>query len=148
MCSALNNQVYPDIVTDNAGGAIAYWDDYRRGSDVDIYAQRISQDGTVGSITTGVPQSAASVGSSLEAPRPNPVTRDLVVSFTLPGSGPARLALFDMGGRVVRVVDLSSFGPGRHAVHLQGIASMSPGVYMVRLSAAGVSLARKIAIVR
>ncbi len=34
-------QIYPNIVSDGSGGAIIAWQDYRRGSSSDIYAQKI-----------------------------------------------------------------------------------------------------------
>ena len=44
LCSAANDQIYPMIASDGAGGAIVTWQDYR-GSAPDIYAQRISAAG-------------------------------------------------------------------------------------------------------
>jgi hypothetical protein len=144
LCTAPNNQVYPDIVTDGAGGAIAYWDDYR-GPDVDIYAQRVSADGKVGTITTGVdlPISATLM---LEAPWPNPATREVLISFSLPGSEPARVSLYDILGREIRCLDVGSLGSGRHVVHLH-VESMSPGVYVVGLTRGARSLTRQVAVV-
>ncbi|MBA7532249.1 hypothetical protein ES705_24475 [subsurface metagenome] len=45
VCIADNNQEYPTIISDGAGGAIITWDDYRNGSHDDIYAQRINSAG-------------------------------------------------------------------------------------------------------
>ena len=44
ICSALNGQYKPQIVSDGAGGAIVAWTDFRNGN-ADIYAQRIDPDG-------------------------------------------------------------------------------------------------------
>ena len=44
MCTAISDQLYPQIVSDGAGGAIATWVDGRHFSQ-DVYAQRISGDG-------------------------------------------------------------------------------------------------------
>src|SRR4029077_12723927 len=38
-------QYYPEIISDNAGGAFIVWQDNRSGLDYDIYVQRISPDG-------------------------------------------------------------------------------------------------------
>ena len=48
LCLATNTQVNPVIVSDGAGGAIVTWQDYRSGSNNDIYAQRVN--------AAGVPQ--------------------------------------------------------------------------------------------
>jgi hypothetical protein len=43
--SAQNPQQYPELTSDASGGAIITWEDYRNGN-CDIYAQRVSDDGT------------------------------------------------------------------------------------------------------
>jgi hypothetical protein len=43
ICTAANDQQYPDLVPDGVGGAIIAWADLR-GTDTDIYAQRIDAD--------------------------------------------------------------------------------------------------------
>jgi hypothetical protein len=48
LCTAANNQFYPTLVSDGAGGAIVTWEDYRTSTNYDIYAQRVS--------AAGVPQ--------------------------------------------------------------------------------------------
>ena len=42
-----DDQWEPQIASDGAGGAIVTWEDYRSGSHLDIYAQRVDQDGNV-----------------------------------------------------------------------------------------------------
>ncbi len=37
--------LYPEIVSDGSGGAIIVWQDYRSGSNLDIYAQRVNSSG-------------------------------------------------------------------------------------------------------
>ena len=41
ICTAANDQYYPQIISDGSGGAIITWSDNRSGSH-DIYAQRVS----------------------------------------------------------------------------------------------------------
>ena len=45
ICSATDTQNYPQICSDGAGGAIITWNDYRSGSNWDIYAQRVDSEG-------------------------------------------------------------------------------------------------------
>jgi hypothetical protein len=45
LCTAVNNQHNPTIVSDGAGGAIVTWYDDRSGTDHDIYAQRVNAAG-------------------------------------------------------------------------------------------------------
>ena len=48
LCSASGSQLYPSLVPDGAGGAIAVWEDSRNLL-VDLWAQRVLQDGMLGS---------------------------------------------------------------------------------------------------
>ncbi|HET6348356.1 MAG TPA: T9SS type A sorting domain-containing protein [Candidatus Krumholzibacteria bacterium] len=47
LCTAADEQLYPTIVSDGAGGAIVTWWDYRSHTEYDIYAQRINAAGVV-----------------------------------------------------------------------------------------------------
>ena len=53
LCTATGDQYWPTITSDGAGGAIVTWCDLRSGN-VDVYAQRISADGTVQWTVNGV----------------------------------------------------------------------------------------------
>ncbi len=54
LCSAANDQTYPTIVSDGAGGAIVTWQDLRSGTGTDIYAQRVSAAGVTQWLADGV----------------------------------------------------------------------------------------------
>jgi predicted lipoprotein with Yx(FWY)xxD motif len=47
ICTASGDQFSPQIVSDQSGGAIITWTDFRNGNNYDIYAQRISSTGLV-----------------------------------------------------------------------------------------------------
>jgi hypothetical protein len=53
ICKAKKVQKFPKITSDGAGGAIIAWADTRNGNE-DIYAQRVSADGTVQWVADGV----------------------------------------------------------------------------------------------
>jgi hypothetical protein len=53
LCTAVNDQLYPVIVPDGAGGAIAVWWDSRNGP-YDLYAQKINASGVVQWTANGV----------------------------------------------------------------------------------------------
>jgi hypothetical protein len=59
---ATNDQTIPIIVSDGSGGAIITWDDYRNGSNYDIYAQRVNASGAVQWLANGVAISATTGG--------------------------------------------------------------------------------------
>ncbi len=54
LCTATGAQYYPVIVSDDAGGAIVSWYDYRNGSNYDIYAQKLDASGVVQWIANGI----------------------------------------------------------------------------------------------
>lgn len=60
ICTAPFSQDYPVIVSDGAGGAIIAWEDYRSGTNQDIYAQRVNSAGITQWTADGVPISTAS----------------------------------------------------------------------------------------
>ncbi|MBL7959561.1 fibronectin type III domain-containing protein [bacterium] len=47
ICTAANNQLLPSLASDNNGGAIIAWQDFRSATTYDIYAQRIGSAGAV-----------------------------------------------------------------------------------------------------
>jgi hypothetical protein len=59
ICTASNIQYSPQICSDDAGGAIIVWDDWR-GADLDIYAQRVNSVGDTQWISNGEAISTAS----------------------------------------------------------------------------------------
>src|SRR5262245_21234404 len=54
LCAAVNDQAYPSLVSDGAGGAIAAWMDYRSGVGWDIYARRVNASGVPQWVADGV----------------------------------------------------------------------------------------------
>ena len=56
---AVNDQSNTQIVSDDLGGAIIVWEDYRSGTNMDIYARRIDANGTVMWVTGGTTISTA-----------------------------------------------------------------------------------------
>lgn len=54
LCIASDDQYYPKIASDGAGGAVVVWRDKRSGGYYDIYARRVYSDGTVVWTANGV----------------------------------------------------------------------------------------------
>ncbi len=55
ICTATGNQQNPQINSDDAGGAIITWEDFRSGNKRDIYAERVDASGAVQWVADGVP---------------------------------------------------------------------------------------------
>ena len=67
---------------------------------------------------------------------PNPVARNFDVGFALPNSGPAKLEVVDVTGRLVASRDVGALGAGSHHLTLGSAREFAPGIYFVRLSRA------------
>ena len=52
--------------------------------------------------------------------------------MTIP-SGPAKLAVYDVSGRVMSRREVGSLGAGRHVVTAGGAGTLLPGIYLVHL---------------
>ena len=83
--------------------------------------------------------SAAGVGGSnlsfaLRGIAPNPSSGQFRVNFSLPGASPATLRVFDVTGRQMAERQVGGLGAGLHTVVLGDRESLSPGLYLVRLT--------------
>lgn len=84
---------------------------------------------------------------------PNPARDGRVnLSFSLPHAASAQLALYDVGGRRVRLVADRAFAAGRYAIVLDGRDDqgqpLKPGVYMARLTSGGRSQSQRVFILQ
>jgi hypothetical protein len=83
---------------------------------------------------------------------PNPLSSRSEISFYLPEDGSARLAIYDVSGRLVRELWNERAGHGVTTVSWDGIshegARVPAGVYAVRLEAGGRSTAVKLTVAR
>lgn len=55
ICTASNDQFFPNIISDGAGGSIVTWEDFRNGNNYDVYTQRINYAGVILWSLNGVP---------------------------------------------------------------------------------------------
>ena len=60
LCTAAGDQNSPAIVSDGAGGAVVAWQDFRSGTNTDIYAQRVKAAGALQWTASGVALCTAS----------------------------------------------------------------------------------------
>ena len=94
------SQKIPILVSDNSGGAILTWEDYRTNVNIDIYAQHLKADGELGNSTfTGIKDFSESAISVY----PNPVVKDLFIDVTsIVSEEPVEVTLFDLTGRKLK----------------------------------------------
>ncbi len=91
--------------------------------------------------------------ASFAAPAPNPLRSGgaALLRFTLAQAGNTRLALYDAQGRLVRVLGDGALAAGAHSVRFDGRDDagrlLSPGLYLARIAAPGLSGTQRVLVI-
>jgi hypothetical protein len=85
---------------------------------------------------------------AIDAPRPNPTSGPLAISFSVPSAGRAALDVMDVTGRRVRHRELEIAAASRQLVSFAADGALAPGLYFVRLTHHERSVTSRVAIVR
>jgi hypothetical protein len=98
-------------------------------------------------------QSSGDTKLRLSPPAPNPSSRRVNIQFEVPDhAGPVRLRIYNVGGRLVKTLLDGSVPGGPGTVSWDGTddqgSSASSGVYFVKLTATGGSIAEKVLLLR
>ncbi len=130
------------LVADGHGGALAIWVRRPFSSVAEVRAYRLGADGLP---TTEVPRTFAAGAIAVS---PNPSAGITRLAFTLAGSGPVRLGVYDVSGRRVRTLESGALPAGGHTRQWDGRddagAVMPAGLYLVRASGAGLESTARI----
>jgi hypothetical protein len=85
------------------------------------------------------------------APRPNPLVTQTQLAFELSAGSRVTLAIFDIGGRRVRMLWSGDAEAGSHAVTWNTLGDdghrVRPGVYLARLATAGQEVTRRLVVI-
>lgn len=147
VCQAVNDQDFPSLVGDGAGGAIVTWHD-SRDFGFDIYASRVYGSGGV----ADVPASRGAGGFRLLAPYPSPSQGGSVtIGFDLPSRVHASAEVFDAAGHRVRSLMLDGeVSAGRQTLRWDGrneqLHRVPAGIYFVRMRAGWEVAARRMVV--
>jgi len=77
-------------------------------------------------------------GALLHQNYPNPFNPGTTITFDLAESGPVRITIYDITGRLIKELQNGVFPAGEHALRWDA-SGISSGIYLVRLDAAGFS---------
>jgi hypothetical protein len=137
------------------GGILADGEGHLRFEDRDVsagitYLYRLAvPDGAsiayLGQVTVRVP---SSVSFGIEGLRPNPSEGEASVLFALESGEPATLDVLDVTGRRVLTREVGMLGAGHHALSLPETKGLPAGIYALRLTQAGRTVAAWGSIVR
>ncbi len=101
---------------------------------------------------TAAPDRPAPDGLVLETARPNPFNPLTTICFTLPRTGPVRLAVYDLSGHLVRVLMNEVRAAGSHEIQWDGTGDhgqqVASGVYVCRMEADSFGETRRMTLVK
>ena len=101
---------------------------------------------------TSVPSSTIPLEFSLEQNYPNPFNPSTQISYTVPSDGYVKLALYDLLGREIRILQDDVQTKGRHIISWDGrdaSNALAPsGVYFYKLTQGELQQTRKLVVVR
>jgi len=141
ICGDPLRQYEPQITADGTGGAIITWGDERNDAtnSVDIYAQRISGNGTLGT-ETGIIEEKNSIASgfSLGQNYPNPFTGTTTISYKVNASGHVFLKVYNIEGKEVATLVDRNMGPGSYTVQFDA-SGLPGGVYYYSMGTGNVT---------
>jgi hypothetical protein len=102
--------------------------------------------------TAGIPDGAAPRAFGPARSYPNPFNPRTTIEYVMPADGPVRLAVFDAGGRQVRVLAEGRRPAGTHTVAWDGRDGdghlLAGGIYFLRFEAAGVARVGKLVLLK
>ncbi|MEO5618803.1 MAG: FlgD immunoglobulin-like domain containing protein [Candidatus Eisenbacteria bacterium] len=142
LCTAANDQEYPTVASDGAGGAFVAWQDRRSGTNYDIYAHHVNPAGAVLAVR---PESEA---SSMVRVWPAPFSDRVRIVFVLPAATRVRMDVVDVGGRMVRALGTALLAAGANEFTWDGRTNdgrqAGDGVYFLRVNGQGIAFSRSV----
>ena len=128
---------------DNRGGAIVPFWSFSGG----VKAVHTGRNGVPGVISGINPQGTPPLSWELGQNYPNPFNPTTTIRYSIPGDAHVSLVVYDILGRQVVVLESGFTRAGSHTVNLNAL-HLASGVYMYRLQAGGLSLTRKMLVIK
>ena len=131
-------QKAPKSTTDDAGGIIVVWEDYRQGAR-DVYAQRIYNNGTPEVSINEIQNPLSDLYVY-----PNPFTNKFSVEFSSVQSGSVAISLISIDGREILTKSLIVNQPNQIGSYEIETGDISKGIYFLKLSFESQTITAKI----
>ena len=148
--AAVNEQRRPVMLPDGSGGAIVAWEDFRNGSNMDIFAMQVDADGGV--LVTGIGNTPPASVVTLRSNYPNPFSTATTFEIDLSADADVTVDVYDVAGRRVRHMDVGRLSAGARGLPFNGAGNdgrpLPSGVYFYRVSANGATVTQKMVIAR
>lgn len=78
---------------------------------------------------------------------PNPFNAETVIAFSLPRQSDINLSIYDIAGRLVKILAQGNFGPGPHEMSFDG-KDISSGIYLYHLTTEDYAASKKMLLIK
>ncbi len=149
ICTAINEQYWPVLISDGAGGAIISWEDERLGLlQNDIYAQWVDYLGNLAGVV-GIEQDYPALISDFKLYQnyPNPFNPTTAISYRLPAFSFVSLKVYDLSGREITTLVNEREKAGEHIVQWNA-SNFASGIYYYKIQAADFQEVKKMVLLK
>jgi predicted lipoprotein with Yx(FWY)xxD motif len=144
ICAVGNDQLNPKLVSNGNQGAIVVWQDFRSGTNFDVYNTGFNTQGIVGIHNGGITNP---VDFTLEQNYPNPFNPSTKINYTLPQSSNVKLTIYDALGHAVSTLVNESQNAGSYSIEWNA-ASFATGLYFYKLEAGSFTYTKQMILVK
>ncbi|MBE0552036.1 MAG: T9SS type A sorting domain-containing protein [Ignavibacterium sp.] len=147
VCNAAGNQSLHQIVLDEDDNLFVGWQDSRNGSDLDVYIQRVNNDGTLGN-PTNLEEIAFSLSDfNLFQNYPNPFNPTTNIQYQVSSNIQVLLKVYDVLGHEIATL-VNEYKPaGSYEVDFDA-TGLSSGVYFYKLQTGSFVETKKMILMR
>ncbi len=144
ICTIANDQLRPSLVSNGNLGAIVVWQDYRSGSEFDVYEVGFNTTGIIGIDPSGnnIPEEY-----SLSQNYPNPFNPVTLINYGIINPGNVKISVYDIQGQNLSVIVNEVQNAGEHSV-IWDASSFPSGVYFYRIESGSFTASKKMILVK
>jgi len=144
ICTAVDNQQSPMIVSNGNLGAIVVWQDFRSGNNFDIYQTGFDISGFV---ATGNEGNLIPDQFSVSQNYPNPFNPSTVINYQIPQSGNVKISVYDALGKIVSILVNESQNAGNYNIAWNA-SGLPSGIYIYKIESGSFSESKKMILVK